>query len=76
MTATEMRNYSVAPEARDNRPVNCVLYDLMDRKCGSLELTPRAPGDAPRVVVFRGRKFAEQDGTGYYSLGTFVEVAA
>ncbi len=60
---------------RDTRPVEVKIFDLLDRQIGTIELPPLQHGQAPRVIVFQGKRCREADGSGFYPAGTFIEIA-
>lgn len=52
------------------------LFDLNDKKCGEVEMQPRAENAGPRNVIFRGRRFTEGGVEGsFYGVNQCGEVA-
>lgn len=51
------------------------LFDADDVQVGQVQMPKRYKGQAPRQVVWMGRKFVEGDGTGYYDYGSAAEVS-
>jgi len=64
------------PTIRDTRLQTVELFDLLDTRIATLQIHPALPGEGLRTVIFKGRAFVEQDGTGYYKAGQFVEQQA
>lgn len=59
---------------RDTRPVACKLFDLNDQPAGEVTLAPRGEKSPVRTIVWKGRRFREGDGTGFYGENEFAEL--
>ncbi len=52
----------------------CILFDANNVRIGTVEMPARSKEQAPRNIVWQGRKFREGDRTGFYDFLEFREI--
>jgi hypothetical protein len=62
------------PLTQDMAPVAMKLFDLDNKQVGEVSLPPAIKGAELRTIVWRGRRFREGDGSGFYGPGEFAEL--
>lgn len=57
----------------DMRPITIKLYDRLDRLVDEMSFPPRGPGEEPRVFIWCGKRFREDD-SGWHTGPSAVEI--